>query len=195
MSEEIAKEILGEILDKIKLTSFLEILKDLSMNVNNNSEVNEIVNKENKFEKKVKKTLEYFNIKYKDQPNGKQNPPDYHLKFKYLGIIKLECKSAEGWKPLWNCTIPSNDTIYLFRKTKNIKKTFVFIAEDIITNDEREYLKNVAKKMKNFYNNMDKKFQNRWDYYPRNMFNQKISFKNLSKEDLYNNVISWINKL
>ena len=100
-------------------------------------------NKSNKSQNEIKSEIKckYTNLFYEYQPNGSQQPPDYMVYCENYEKIKIECKSSKTNKPVWNCSIPEKNTIYVFLDTKN-KKTYIFDGEDIIgTQDRLEIIK------------------------------------------------------
>ena len=173
-----------EILDKIYNLSYEE-----------NEKITGIKNKEQPYELKIKEILstycfeikknkkndkeeqnkknKYINIFYEYQPNGSQKPPDYIIYAENYEKIKIECKSSKNNKPVWNCSIPEKNTIYVYYNTKS-KKTYIFDGEDIInTKDRLEIIKFSDELKKLCYDfNKTKLCDKNISYYPRQMINQ-----------------------
>jgi hypothetical protein len=127
-----------------------------------------------------KKTHKYTNLFYEYQPNGSQLPPDFIIyccicddDFFESEKIKIECKSSKNNKPVWNCSIPEKDTIYVFYDTKN-KKTYIFDGEEIIDTNGRNEIIKLNEQLKKLCNDFNAKilYNKNISYYPRQMINQ-----------------------
>jgi hypothetical protein len=78
------------------------------------------------------------------QPFGKQNPPDFIILVNNKPIIKIECKSSDKQcKPVWNCSIPEKETIYIFG-CKKLSNVFIFMGDSIVDDVNREELKKIC---------------------------------------------------
>lgn len=173
------------------LIEILEKIYDCSNE--SNEKITGIKNKEQPYELKIKDILDeysnesnesnesnkseikckYTNLFYEYQPNGSQQPPDYMIFCENYEKIKIECKSSKTNKPVWNCSIPEKNTIYVFLDTKN-KKTYIFDGEDIIESKDRlEIIKfnDELKKLCAKFNETILSDKN-MSYYPRQMINQ-----------------------
>lgn len=170
--------------NSIKLNNLISNLKNLkySQNTFSHKEHEESVEKiiiENGF---MSNNLELY---YINQPNGSQMPPDFRV-FDKNENIDLECKSKKnGYKPMWNSSIPSNDTFYIYTNQKD-NKTIIIKGSEIITDKLQEELnkyKQETKLLENKYNiilkNLPEK-DNPYNFgvYARNMFVQNKHFTN-----------------
>lgn len=135
----------------------------------------------------------FNNLFYEYQPNGSQKPPDFLISCENFEKIKLECKSSKSNKPLFNCSLPNNETIYIFNDTKK-SKTYISYGDDIINSKKFSYEK-IYNEVKNFYDNINKLTNNfnnlilkdtNIKYYPRKMFIQKNKM-----EDIIDNEITF----
>lgn len=168
-----------------------------SHGIKNNNFENEIELIIKKFCIKIKKKDTIINNKlcYKHQPNGSQLPPDFTL-FYNTNKINIECKSSKNLKPIWNCSIPNEYTIYLFYTTK-LNKTFIFTGNEIIDKNKikeiKEFNEMIKKISKEFNENIlnDEYFQ----YYPRQMINQHKNFNIENRNKYLVNVINKIKNL
>lgn len=130
------------------------------------------------FEKKILEILKEHNIRYEYQPNGSQKFPDFILP-DYS--ISLECKSSIGTKPMWNCSYPKLDSIYVF-SSKKLNKTLVFFGKELVTQEIIEIYEEYSKKHKILAEEINNKLLRIQDnnygmkVYPRNMFTQTIGF-------------------
>jgi len=152
-----------------------------------------------KFEEHIKK--EIFDEKLSQNnpliffiknPSGTQSPPDFIVLINNILPIALECKSSKNKKPLWNCSIPNNRTIYLFY-SKYYEATFLFMSYHIITDKERlklQTLHNKIKKICEKFNSTSTGFS----YYPRPMYNQSCNFNIDDFDKFYNDTIKYIKR-
>jgi len=117
----------------------------------------------------------YENIFFEYQPKGSQLPPDFMIYYENYEEIKIECKSSKNNKPVWNCSIPEKETIYVYYDSSN-KKTYIFYGDEIIdTNDRLEIIK-FNEELKILCNKFNKTTlcDKNICYYPRQMINQTI---------------------
>ena len=168
-------------------------------NIQNNKN-NGIKNEFNNFEKYIENILfdmfdndisqEKYFIK---QPNGSQKPPDFKIFYKNI-ILQIECKSSKQLKPVWNCSIPDKNILYLFYCSK-INKVIIFFGNELINDIEKEKIINFHNKIKqiSYEFNINEMKNSNFEYYPRQMINQKYNF-DINKRDFYfNNTIKKIN--
>lgn len=116
---------------------------------------------------------EYTNLFYEYQPNGSQQPPDFVIYCENYEKKKIECKSSKNNKPVWNCSIPDQETIYVYYDT-NKKLTYIFEGDKIISNEDRNKIikfNDELKKLCNDFNNTTL-YDKNMSYYPRQMINQ-----------------------
>ena len=142
---------------------------------------------------------EYFNsTKYKLNEDsiyiiknicGTQSPPDFALLIHgYLPIL-LEAKSSKGKRPLWNCSLPNKNTIYLFY-SGGYNRIFIHLSHHILEDEVEKVLKDLYQEIKILVKKVNedilKKLNTikKWDYYPRPMYNQKFDY-DLSQIDLF----------
>ena len=139
----------------------------------------EKINKDENIDKNKK--YKYNNLFYEYQPNGSQLPPDFIIYYEKINSepiiicnkIKIECKSSKNNKPVWNCSIPDEDTIYVYYDTQK-KLVYIFYGDEIITKEKKlEIIKfnNELKKLCNEFNKTTLCDTN-INYYPRQMMNQ-----------------------
>ena len=103
----------------------------------------EKINKDEYIDKNKK--YKYNNLFYEYQPNGSQLPPDFIIYYEKINSepiticnkIKIECKSSKNNKPVWNCSIPDEDTIYVYYDTQK-KLVYIFYGDEIITKEKNE---------------------------------------------------------
>ena len=141
----------------------IEIIKKNNKNNENNENIEN--NENNKYE--------YTNLFYEYQPNGSQKPPDFVICCENYEKKKIECKSSKTNKAIWNCSIPDQETIYVYYDT-NKKLTYIFEGDKIISNEDRNKIikfNDELKKLCNNFNNSTLCGKN-ISYYPRQMLNQ-----------------------
>lgn len=118
-------------------------------------------------------------IYYIKQPNGSQRSPDFTLVVEGVSV-NIECKSAQtGYKPMWNCSYPDQNTIYVYTNKRN-NHTILFLGNEIITDDVqviydeyREKHKQLCDEINNKLKNLDReKNPYALRVYNRNMFIQ-----------------------
>ena len=93
---------------------------------------NTLVNPEH--EKQIGELLKKHNIRYKFQPNGTQDSPDFYLPDYDLNI---ECKSFKNLKPMWNLHLPKQNSLYIIC-SKQLNKTVMFFGEYILSKANSE---------------------------------------------------------
>ena len=155
-----------------------------------------------KHENQVEDLLKKYGLKYKPQPNGKQNSPDFHVYWKGI-VISLECKSAAGAKPTYNSGLPKIGVIYIF-SSKKYNATTIYYADDLVSEKMRgayrELLKDLDKAVKKFQDNPIVKEDPRgFNFYMRAMYTQAGTwvstnyFKHEGREVCEQNVLnhSW----
>jgi hypothetical protein len=135
-------------------------------------------------ELKVKEILENSMINYTYQPNGKQAFPDFYLK-DY--DVQVECKSTVISKPMWNCTYPKKDALYIF-SSKKLSKTLVMYGSAIITDEISKIYEEYASRHKLLQVEINSKLEqipNKYGMkiFARNMFVQSIGFSSKSSEE------------
>lgn len=146
----------------------------------------------NEFEKLKKNKIYYIR-----NPNGSQCPPDFLIISNNYKQLKLECKSSKTLKPVWNCSLPSNDTIYAFYSSK-INNCFLFRSFHIITDDTIKSLNNLVEQInilcKEYKKSQtkNKELKSSFEYYNRKMFNQLVNFNITERTKLYEDVIKEI---
>lgn len=139
---------------------------------------------------------------YLKQPFGSQKPPDFIVLIDNMKPIQIECKCSKTMAPMWNCTYPKSDIIYLFNCGK-IDKTFLFIGSHI--NDEyygseiTELIEEIRTCVKKFETKMNEHFtkngkKNMFSFYSRNMFNQK-AFRESQRKQFFIQTMKHINAL
>lgn len=123
---------------------------------------------------------------YTYQPNGSQNPPDFSLNYRGK-IYNIECKSSKKIKkPMWNCSIPDKDTLYIFSIPDS---NILFFGDWIIDEKSRmemesyiEESKLLAKKYNNRLLKLDNEYK--WNVRFRKMFEQNTVFDKNRREEL-----------
>lgn len=136
---------------------------------------------EAEYTKKSDKTKVIKNLSngcYVYQPKGSQNFPDFIIRYKGK-VYNIECKSSQKTKkPMWNCSYPEKDSIYIFSiPSSNI----LFFGEWICDEESKEIMKDfiedskaVAKKYSSRLLNLDSDYK--WKVTFRKMFEQSTVF-------------------
>jgi adenine-specific DNA-methyltransferase len=143
------------------MNNFIKKLKSMSYASSKNQEI------------QVENILKELKIDYVYQPNGTQKFPDFHIpKLK----IDLECKSSIGKIPMWNCTYPKKEALYVF-SSKAEKKTFVFFGDEIISEEISKIYEEYSIKHKQLQNEINEKLSKidnkyKMKVFARNMFTQ-----------------------
>lgn len=120
-------------------------------------------------------------------PNGSQAPPDFLILSVGSKPVKLECKSSKTLKPVWNCSLPSKDTIYVFYSSK-VNASFVFRSHHIIKDDVIISLNELVEKINKLckeYNKLMLPKSPSFSYYNRKMFNQLVAFDIKDRHKFY----------
>jgi len=209
------------LLNKDEYNKFSISILDKIFNSTNKEENEKIIgnkNIEQPYELKVKNILDehcfekkniskadltkykYTNIVYEYQPNGSQKPPDFiiccfdkdknEINNNYK-TIKIECKSSKNGKPIWNCSIPDEDTIYIYYDTRK-KLVYIFNGNEIISKEKKlEIIKfndDIKKLCDDF--NKTKLSNTNMSFYPRQMINQTKNIDKIiiDREKTFNNV-------
>lgn len=132
----------------------------------------------NNLEKQVNNILVKNNIKFYYQPNGIQKFPDFYL-IDY--DLNLECKSSHNTKPMWNCSYPKLESLYVI-SSKKLNKTIVMFGKEIVTQDVIDIYEEYQQKHKELVMNLNEKLLNldnnkyKMKIFARNMFTQNIGF-------------------
>ena len=146
------------------------------------------------------KKYKYNNIVYEYQPNGSQKPPDFiiccfdkdknEINNNYK-TIKIECKSSKNDKPIWNCSIPDEDTIYVFYNTHK-KLVYIFNGDEIISKEKKSEIIKFNDDIKKLCNEFNKTAlsNTNMSFYPRQMINQTKTMDKIiiDREKTFNNV-------
>lgn len=149
----------------------------------------------------------YENMFFEYQPNGSQMPPDFKIYCEKFEEIKIECKSSKNNKPIWNCSIPEKETIYIYYNTKT-KETFIFGGEEIVSEKIRSQVIKFNEELKILCNKFNETIlcDENISYYSRQMINQikkmniilqdrnkifnKVKNELLAKSDLEDKIIN-----
>lgn len=137
---------------------------------------------------------------YEKEPNGSQRPPDLMISYNNIRI-NIECKSCKsGYKPMWNASYPSNDTIYIYtNKTRN--NTLVFVAEEVISKDIVKIYEDYKKKTKELEEMTNIILKDIPDnnykltVYARNMFTQNIHLNENLKDEYFSRAMMWLDNI
>ena len=126
-----------------------------------------------------------FNFSFIKHPNGTQNTPDFRVNINNK-IINIECKSCQSkYKPMWNASYPSEDTIYIYTNKKD-NKTIIFLGTEIVQPKVKKILEEYKLLNKKLHNEINKKLNDllneenpyRMNVYARNMFVQTKNLNN-----------------
>jgi adenine-specific DNA-methyltransferase len=134
-------------------------------------------------EKKVKEILITNGIRFEYQPNGSQRFPDFFIKEHNLN---LECKSSSGSKPMWNCSYPKQDTLYVI-SCKPLDKCMVLKGSELISEDIVKIYDEYATKHKQLEKEINEKLEKiggnvyGMRVFARNMFVQTVGFNKKQK--------------
>jgi hypothetical protein len=84
---------------------------------------------------------------YIRQPFGSQKPPDFLIKVSNSFVLALEAKSttSNNGCPMWNSSIPSPHTLYVF-SSKITNSTTIFRGDAIITEIKRDKINKYVEK-------------------------------------------------
>lgn len=112
-----------------------------------------------------------INLMIVDKPNGSQKWPDLMIVNNGIGF-PIEIKSSKTDGITWNSGLPKANSLYIYN-CYGKSKTTCFLGQHAISEDEIEFLKQMAKEAKA----LNKKYQNGfWSYYVRDMFNSNQTF-------------------
>ena len=117
-------------------------------------------------ENQVGDLLKKHKIKYKAQPNGSQEFPDFHLE-EY--DIDLECKSIQGKKPKLNSNLPKPNVVYILASGK-ADKINIFFGQDVCPTKFKKFLEDNMVAYIKYVKEMNKKLliiTPGWSIYPR----------------------------
>jgi hypothetical protein len=133
---------------------------------------------------------------YKYQPNGSQKPPDFKINY-CDSMINIECKSSKLKTPMWNCSLPNKDTIYIFSTPKS---NILFFGDWICNDHIKEITNKFIDTVKN--NVIDYNFElstlqstYKWSVSFRKMFNQKTIFDDQKQSELKEKMEKYIQSL
>lgn len=141
-------------------------------------------------ENQIEELLKKYEIKYEPQPNGSQAFPDFYLPDQDLN---LECKSTANYAPMWNCSLPRPDALYILC-SKKLNKTNMFFGKYVISEKDynelmevnkfiKKYIKDKQDKKKKFFNYGRLAFQNQGGNYKKMYFDYSYAEKVLEYYD------------
>lgn len=116
------------------------------------------------------------NNSYVSQPCGTNNSPDFIVNSNNK-LYFIECKSAEGYKPVYNSGLPKRGYIYIFC-SKKANETTVYMGEDIVSDAQRALLQEYEEKQASLTRELNEglrkldSLQRGVDFYLRPMYNQ-----------------------
>ena len=127
-------------------------------------------------EPQVKDLLEKHGIKYKYQPNGPQNFPDFSVMVKPDKWIDLECKSSKQAYPTYNGGLPHKGSVYIFVSAK-YNETTLFFADDVVSEKKRAQYERLVEDLNAVVKTyqLDEEWQEDdrgFDFYMRAMYTQ-----------------------
>jgi hypothetical protein len=141
-----------------------------------------------KLEKLKSKTkTKLTNFSFIKHPNGTQKTPDFKVNINNK-IINIECKSCQSqYKPMWNASYPSEDTIYIYTNKKD-NKTIIFLGTEIVQSKVKKIFEEYKLLNKKLHNEINEKLnyltndENPYgmNVYARNMFVQTKNLNNRS---------------
>lgn len=119
-------------------------------------------------------------------PNGTQQFPDFLLCINGMFVV-LECKSSAKCEyATWNSGIPHRaDNIVYLLSFPTLGRSILVKSNLLISQEEHDELQKIAKSpelekiSRQINEHLRLTLYGRWEYYVRNMFNQKFSFKNI----------------
>lgn len=141
-----------------------------------------------KSEKTKSKSHTQMNFSFIKHPNGTQNTPDFRVNINNK-IINIECKSCQTrYKPMWNASYPSEDTIYIYTNKKD-NKTIIFLGTEIVQPKVKKILEEYKLLNKKLHKEINEKLNDLtneenpygMNVYARNMF---VQTKNLNNRDI-----------
>ena len=157
--------------------------------------VRNIIEESGFVEKKSMKELFINNYVY--QPYGSQKPPDFAINYNEV-IYNIECKSSKRTKkPMWNCSIPDDKTIYIFSVPDcNILFFGNWILDDKTKKIMDEFIEESKKVSKKYSDKLLKLNSDyKWKVIFRKMFNQMTIFDKNKQKVLKERMDEFINKL
>lgn len=112
---------------------------------------------------------------YIAQPTGKNNSPDFIVRYKGK-LYFIECKSSQEPHPTYNGGRPKEEYIYIFSSGK-VNQTTIFYGKDVLNDQVRylydELLRKNEENYKWFKAQLASVDNNRgFDYYERHMYTQ-----------------------
>lgn len=116
------------------------------------------------------------NNSYVSQPCGANNSPDFIVNSNNK-LYFIECKSAEGCKPVYNSGLPKKGYIYIFCSEK-ANETTVYMGEDIVSDAQRALIQQYKEKQASLTRQLNEglreldSLQRGIDFYLRPMYNQ-----------------------
>jgi len=126
---------------KIIKTSFNKFLEDvMKLPYKPNSQYNP------QHENQIEELLKKYEIEYEPQPNGSQSFPDFYLPDQDLN---LECKSTANYAPMWNCSLPRPDALYILC-SKKLNKTNMFFGKYVLSEENYNKLIEKSKMLKQY---------------------------------------------
>lgn len=132
-------------------------------------------------------------IYYTRNPNGCQKPPDFIIGQGQM-YLKIECKSSKTLKPMWNCSLPEMDTVYVFQ-AKTLNTVFVCQGSDLISESEKCALSDLHASINKMVQEFNQNQAFGFTYYPRKMFNQVHKFELKQRQSLYDSTLRNIQSL
>lgn len=131
-------------------------------------------------------------FQYLRNPNGSQRAPDFKI---IIGTEKyeIECKSSKTKKAVWNCSLPNNETIYLFHSPK-FSSLIIFNGNDILDSNDRDKLLSLHKKIQDLVNEESDNKKGSFYYYPRAMYCQNSNFEE-SDVGLFHKVVQRLSSI
>ena len=125
-------------------------------------------------EQQVEELLIKYGIKYKAQPNGIQNSPDFRVYLDDDKTVDIECKSSKQAYPTYNGGLPKEGTVYVFSSAK-YNATTIYFSDDVVTKRKRELFACLIEELRavlDKYQAMPewKEDTRGFDFYIRNMF-------------------------
>lgn len=149
-------------------------------------------------EQQVEELLIKYGIKYKAQPNGIQNSPDFRVYLDDDKTVDIECKSSKQTYPTYNGGLPKEGVVYIF-SSKRYNETTVFFADDVVSKKKRQQFANLVEELnvvlKRHQLNEEWQEDTRgFDFYIRNMYVQngagkKDYFKHSERQLCESNVL------
>ena len=149
-------------------------------------------------ELQVMALLEKYGFKFEYQPNGIQNSPDFRVTLDDGSTQDIECKSSKQTYPTYNGGLPKKGVVYIF-SSKKYNETTVFLAEDVVHDDTRQWLEETIDALQETLDQRRKikpEDSRGLDFYIRNMFVQngtgkKDYFKHEQREFCEQRVLNY----